>query len=47
VSEGDVITVAYADALPTGTRTATAQFMQVDADGDGMKDSWEREHFGG
>lgn len=45
--EGDTITVAYADALPSGTRTATAQFMQADGDGDGISDRWERVHFGG
>lgn len=45
--EGDTITVTYEDALPEGVRTATAQFMQEDGDGDGISDRWERLHFGG
>lgn len=37
----------YGDALPTGQREATAQFMQYDSNGNGIPDWWERVHFGG
>ena len=47
VAEGDMIRVAYNDALPAGVRIAEAQFMQYDSDGDGIPDAWEREFFGG
>ena len=47
VREGDTVQVAYADALPSGSRTATAQFGVYDSDGDGIPDWYERENFGG
>ncbi len=47
VSEGDTLTVSYAEALPAGTRTATARFSEADGDSDGIPDRWERQYFGG
>lgn len=47
VREGDRVTAIYADALPAGTRTASATFAEYDSDGDGLPDWWERETFGG
>lgn len=47
VREGDTLTATYADALPAGTRSATAGFSEYDSDHDGLPDWWERETFGG
>ena len=46
VREGDHIYVQYNDALPAGIRTATAQFMLYDGNGNGVPDWWERVYFG-